>query len=351
MQLKPSIIGVSLLSSGGIAWDFTNERDFRRGISGHNHALVAFIHPSPTAIQCQTLEPEWQIVADSHSSLLTIDCSSEKVLCDEFDIVSYPAIRYFDGHGHTRSYRGPRKAPAIKAFLSRAHRPVTTTLNLEKMAGFQSVDERVIVGQFNPKDEHIITAFKTVAPQYRDRATFGSIEIDGASTVECYNNVDEQKFTSTDFTAVDELSKLVETCLPPLIGEFNRMNEMSYLQAGKSLVYYFSTTQEERDDYVKMIRPVAKMYKEYLNFVTVDALEYGDLAGPLGLTPGVFPALAVQNPMFGQVFPMPEITQITSESVGAFVMDIVQGKVRPWDGQHSRGNTQGQGQEQGHDEL
>ncbi|KAI0147803.1 ER-resident thioredoxin [Xylariaceae sp. FL1272] len=348
MHFKFATIWISLFSNG-IAWDYTNERDFRRGISGHNHALVAFIVPSPTAIHCQALEAEWQLVADSHNSLLTIDCSTEKALCEEFDIISYPAIRYFDGHGNTRSYRGPRKASAIKSFLSRAHRPVITSLNSRKLADFQSIDERVIIGHLNPKDEHIITAFQTVASQYRDRATFGSLETDTASIVECYNNVDEQKFTSTDFTAVDEISKLVDNCLASLIGEFNRVSEMSYLQAGKSLVYYFATTQEERDDYIKKIRPVAKMYKEYLNFVTVNALEYGDLAMPLGLTPRVFPALAVQNPMFGQVFPMPGSTRITSESVGAFVMDIVQGRVKPWDSQHTQGK--GEGQQQRHDEL
>lgn len=80
------------------------------------------------------------------------------------------------------------------------------------------------------------------------------------------------------------------------------------------------------------MRSVAKMYKEYLVFVTVDTNEYGDLAAPLGLASGKFPALSVQNPMFGQVFPYPRTKKITPEAVGGFLMDIVQGKVSPWDG-------------------
>lgn len=74
------------------------------------------------------------------------------------------------------------------------------------------------------------------------------------------------------------------------------------------------------------------MYREYLSFVTVDAEEYGDLAAPLGLVPGAFPALAVKNPMRGQNFPYTSDAEISPETVGAFVMNIVQGKVKPWDG-------------------
>lgn len=117
------------------------------------------------------------------------------------------------------------------------------------------------------------------------------------------------------------------------------------LQSGKSLVYFFATSLNEREAFVNEMRPVAKMYKEYLNFVTVDATEYADFAVPLGLTPGTFPALAVQNPMYGQTFPYDSGAGITAESIGAFVMDIVQGRVKPWDGKSRQEKVEA------HDEL
>jgi len=117
-------------------------------------------------------------------------------------------------------------------------------------------------------------------------------------------------------------------------------------QSGKSLVFFFATTSDEREAFVDKMRPVAKIYKEYLSFVTVDANEYADLAVPLGLIPGEFPALSVQNPMYGQAFPFDSSDkQITPETVGAFVMDIVQGKVKPWDGRTRQQRAQA------HDEL
>ncbi|KAI1424826.1 thioredoxin-like domain-containing protein [Xylaria sp. FL1777] len=272
-------------------------------------------------------------IASSYRSLMSIDCSVESAVCDEFSIISYPALRYFDGHGHTKPYRGPRRASAIASFLKRAARPTITILNEEKATEFQSVDETVLIARINPRDEHITAAYKAVASQFQDRASFGLVDMASTTMIECYNNRDEQKFTLSDLTATDALSKMANSCMAPLIGEFTRANEMDYLQSGKSLVFFFSTSSDEREEYVNKMRPVAKMYKEYLSFVTVDGNEYADFAMPLGLTAGAFPGLSVQNPMYGQTFPFPSGAEISPETVGAFVMDIVNGKVKPWDGQ------------------
>ncbi|KAI8634504.1 thioredoxin-like domain-containing protein [Xylariaceae sp. FL1651] len=336
MKLSLSLLSVYLFICNCLAWKHSSERDFRRAISGHNHALVA---------SSQALETEWMYIADLHKSLMSIDCSTETTVCDEFGVISYPALRYFDGHGHTTPYRGPRTASAITSFLRRATRPTITILNEEKITPFQSVDETVLIAHLNPQDEQIRTAYETIATQFRDRASFGLIETAGATTIVCYNNKDEQKFTLSDFTPIDALPNLVQSCSESLIGEFTRANEMKYLQSGKSLVFYFTTTSIDREAFVDKIRPVAKIYKDYLSFVTVDADEYADLATPLGLTHGVFPALAVQNPMYGQVFPYGQGLEISPETVNAFVMDIVQGKVQPWDGQSTGENSRA------HDEL
>ncbi|KAI1374798.1 hypothetical protein F4677DRAFT_156473 [Hypoxylon crocopeplum] len=349
MKFNNITLFTSLISSVVIAWEHTNEDDFRRAISGHNHALVAFIEPSTAA--SQALEPEWTSATESEKkSLMSINCASAASLCQEFDIISYPALRFFDGHGKMTPYRGPRRASSILSYLKRGVRPTITALNSgEKTTAFQSSDDYVAIALINPQDSHVKAAYDTLASQYRDRLSFGSAETDAATTVKCYNNRDSQQFTVSDLAAIDSLSKLIKGCLAPVIGEFTRANEMKYLQSGKSLVFYFTASPADRDAYVDAMRSVAKMYAEYLSFVTVDAEEYGDLAAPLGLAPGVIPALSVQNPMFGQVFPYPTNRKITAEAVGAFLMDIVQGRVQPWDGTMSAAD--GAAGEQAHDEL
>jgi len=89
---------------------------------------------------------------------------------------------------------------------------------------------------------------------------------------------------------------------------------------------------------------MAKKYQEYLSFVTIDAGEYAHMAPALGLKAGMFPALAVQNPMYGQVFPYDQQRVITAEAVESFILDIVQGRVQP------SVNRAG-GEEAAHDEL
>ncbi|OTB14730.1 hypothetical protein K445DRAFT_318629 [Daldinia sp. EC12] len=327
------------------AWEHASEDEFRRAISGHNHALVAFIEPSTAA--SQALEPEWTSAVESEEKfLISVDCASTSNLCKEFDVISYPALRFFDGHGKMTPYRGPRRAFSILSYLKRAVRPTITALSSEKKAAtFQSSDDYAVVARINPQDKHIKILYDTIASQYRDRLSFGSLKTDKATTVACYNNRDGQQFSISDLTSIDALPRLVESCLTPVIGEFTRANEMKYLQADKSIVFFFSPSSAEREAYVKAMLSVAKMYKEYLSFVTVDANEYSDLAAPLGLAPGVFPALSVQNPMFGKVFPYPRGRDITPEAIGAFLMDISQGKVKAWDG------TMSAGEGHAHDEL
>ncbi|KAI1084625.1 thioredoxin-like domain-containing protein [Whalleya microplaca] len=336
MKVRSPKLLIPLLAGTTLAWTYTNEQEFRRAISGHNYALVAFIEPSTAA--SQALETEWTSIAESEKSLISINCASEAGLCHEYGVISYPALRFFDGHGKMTPYRGPRKASSILSYIKRAVRPSVSKLDEKKATTFQSIDDYVLIASINREDEHIEKIYKTLASQYRDRASFGFGKTSGTTTIACFNNKDQQQFTISDLSAIEALPKFVETCITPLIGEFTRANEMKFLQAGKSLVFYFTSTTKDRDAYVDAMRPVAKMYKEYLNFITVDANEYADLAAMLGLTSGSFPALAVQNPMFGQVFPYPQEAKITPETVGGFVMDIVQGKVKPWDGTTSSGN-------------
>ena len=69
-------------------------------------------------------------------------------------------------------------------------------------------------------------------------------------------------------------------------------------------------------------------YVEYISFVTIDAVEYAHMAPALGVEAGVFPALALQNPRLGQVFPY-HGNKITPQVVEKFVQDIVEGRIQP----------------------
>lgn len=59
----------------------------------------------------KSLESEWISAAEElEDSLVSIDCVSETSLCEEYEVISYPAIRLFRGDESVTRYRGPRKA-------------------------------------------------------------------------------------------------------------------------------------------------------------------------------------------------------------------------------------------------
>ena len=109
---------------------------------------------------------------------------------------------------------------------------------------------------------------------------------------------------------------------------------------GKSLVHYFVSDNDQREPYVNEMRPLAKKYHEYLAFTTIDSNEYPDMLGMLGLTGQ---GLSVQNPNNGDVFPYPSRQPVTAVNVEQFLMGIIQGHVKPWNGEFEQAS--------GHDEL
>ncbi|KAI5860395.1 hypothetical protein GGS23DRAFT_613954 [Durotheca rogersii] len=347
------------------SWKHADEDEFRQVISGPKPALVAFVEPSTAT--CQAFEAEWTLAAESEKALVSINCASTASLCHEFGVISYPAVRFFDGQGKMTPYRGPRRARSILAYLRRAARPeaVAALASEAEIAAFQTSDDFVVVARVRPQDAHVGAAYAALAAQYRDRLSFGRAEAapssSSSSSVACYNNRDGQQFGVADLAAADALQRLVDSCLAPLVGEFTRANEMQYLQSGKIIAFYFAASARERDAFADAVRPVAKLYKEYLSVVTVEAGEYGELAAPLGLGGApALPALSFQHPMTGQVFPYPRGRPIAPDDVGAFFADIAQGRVPPWDGtppaevagtEEEEEAAGGAGSEDAHDEL
>lgn len=116
-------------------------------------------------------------------------------------------------------------------------------------------------------------------------------------------------------------------------------------QSSKSLVRYFASSDKERDDFAREMRPLAKKYHEYLLFATIDTNEYPETLAVFGHQPGSTRVLSVQNPSNGHIFPYSGAKQISPEVVEAFLVDITNGKVTSWSGQLPQG-----GKEEGADE-
>lgn len=115
------------------------------------------------------------------------------------------------------------------------------------------------------------------------------------------------------------------------MGYLNQYNPTQ--QLGKSIVHYFTASDEDRESYISAIRPLAKRYKEYLLFVTTDMNEYPQMLSMTGHKEGASNVVSVVNPLNGAVFPY-RGNEITANTIEKFLGDVSSGKVKPWDGVH-----------------
>ncbi|KAI6360456.1 hypothetical protein MCOR25_006741 [Pyricularia grisea] len=228
-------------------------------------------------------------------------------------------------------FRGPRTASEIVPFLRRALRPTVSTLTDKNMTSFVGVDDVVFVAYLEKGDESLERRFLAQASGLRDRYSFAigpSPEPGLQSTVACYNNREGEQRVHADFDDVSSLQSFIEVCATPSIHEMNRRNELQLMQSGKSLVNYVFATDEDRANYIEVMRPLAKKYTDYLIFTTINAEEYPDFGPGLGLGQGT--GVSVMNPANGDVFPYLRPERISALSIEEFLIDIINGKVKPW---------------------
>ncbi|KAK0672177.1 thioredoxin-like domain-containing protein [Cercophora samala] len=328
-----------------LAWDHLEGKELKATLESREQTLVAFVLPEEE--NTQALQHEWMDFQkrDQASLYISIDCSKDAKLCQQYNVRSCPTIRLYKQDGSYTSYRGPRKAQQIKSFVQRQSRPVVSHVNDKSIPSFQTSDDITFIGHFGPTEKQTKEDFTKLAKQYHDRYSFGIADYAISKLlVECFNNVDETSLSATrdDLSGPGALQDFIFSCATALIPEMTRRNEIDFFQSGKSIVYFFSHSQQAKDDFVSEIRPLARKYDEYLHFVTIDAKEYADAAKMMGLT-GDGTGLSVQNPNNGDVYPYTSKEAISATAVEAFLGDIIQGKVKPWRGEEPH--------EQGHDEL
>ena len=115
------------------------------------------------------------------------------------------------------------------------------------------------------------------------------------------------------------------------------------MQSRKLLAYIFVSNDAQRISLRRKLYPIAKTYKDYVNFVTIDSEEYGHMATSLGLSGNHYPAFTVYSAWKDQVFPFSQTQHVELETVETFLLEILHGQREPWDPKYPR--------EGRHDEL
>jgi len=111
----------------------------------------------------------------------------------------------------------------------------------------------------------------------------------------------------------------------PTMDDIGPENYQQYVESGLPLVYLFVGDNDDRKTVGPQVEAVAKELKGKMNFVYIDAAQYGGHANNLNLPVGEWPALSVEH----QSGKYPMKGEITTETVKAHCQGILDGTVQP----------------------
>ncbi|KIW95270.1 uncharacterized protein Z519_03854 [Cladophialophora bantiana CBS 173.52] len=233
----------------------------------------------------------------------------------------------------------------------RASLPAVSEVNVKNITDLVGIDRVTFVAHLKKDDGSMRSKFTKVAETFHDQFVFGIADdkrlaakekIELPSIIAYQTDVGDQEVLH-GVVKPSVIESFVRDAGKPLIDELTRRNELNYMSSNKLIAYIVVSDEADRASLRRKLHPVAKQYKGYVNFVTINAIEYGHMAASLGLHRGHCPMFTLYSAWKDQVFPYPTVEQIEADNIEEFLLEILHGKRAPW-------NPAGAGHGQ-HDEL
>ena len=129
---------------------------------------------------------------------------------------------------------------------------------------------------------------------------------------------------------VDALTHFVTVNSVPLVNDIGPENYAKYVESGLPLAYLFIAKDEDREKFGSTLETIAKRQRGKVNFVYIDAEQFGGHARNLNLKEE-WPAFAIQETGSGSKYPLDQSSHasLTVDGLTAFVDDFVAGKLKP----------------------
>lgn len=99
---------------------------------------------------------------------------------------------------------------------------------------------------------------------------------------------------------------------------------------GIPFAYVFADTFEERSQLRKEIEPLARKYRQDVQFAIADPVDLEHIVDDLHLNVSQFPAFAIREPVANLRYPMNETSKsVFMEAVETYVQDFLRGNLKP----------------------
>jgi len=338
MQIMKSLI-LLLIALVGLAYcsdviELT-DANFDQNLKEHDVVLVEFF--APWCGHCKTLAPKYEVAATQlkgKAHIAKIDCTLNEKTCGRFEVRGYPTLKLFR-HGQPSEYNGVRETDGLVSFMKKQVLPAVSKLESSDIKTFSESDKVVVIGFFESYEGKEYEIFNQVAGKLRDDYTFGvstdaeiakELGLDDLPGVLLFKKFDERKNELEGQFDEESLGNFIKVNAIPTMDDIGPQNYQKFTESGLPLAYLF-VTEENRAAVGPQVEVVAKEFKGKVNFVYIDAQQYGGHASNLNLKAGEWPAFSVQFPQENQKFPL--TGAVTTESVRKHVEGVLSGEILP----------------------
>ncbi|KAL1690062.1 thioredoxin-like domain-containing protein [Schizophyllum commune] len=314
--------------------------NFEKSVKKEDLMLVEFF--APWCGHCKALAPHYEEAAttlkEKNIKLAKVDCVDQADLCQSHGVQGYPTLKVFR-NGTPTDYNGPRKADGIVSYMVKQSLPAVNDVGANHDEFVKS--DKLVVVAYAKKDEPVSKEFAEVAQSNRDDYLFGHVtdaDVTAAAGVTppqivVYRTFDDER-TEYPLPAkgakARELEEWIQELSIPVIDEVNGENYGLYASSEKPLAYLFiDRTQENFQEQIDAIRPIAKEFKGKMNFVWIDAVKFADHGKALNLHEAKWPAFVIQDVKKQLKYPMSQGEQVTPTNVQDWVERYLKKELKP----------------------
>lgn len=328
------------------------EATFADFVAENPYVLAEFF--APWCGHCKKLGPEFATAADALADsvpdvkLAQIDCTEERDLCANFEIRGYPTLKVFKGDASNVSdYPGQRVSDSIISYMSKLTLPAVQTIDDAATldSKIESLPESFIL-QVLPEGIEKSAANETfyqVADKYKENFTFATTSdktyvskyaSSGKKPAYVIFRKGEDVEDATLYTGEDIgddfelLVDFIDVESKPLFGEINGATYQAYTSSNIPLAYYFYASKEERDAAEPIIKRVAKKNRGEINFVGLDASQFGMHAQNLNMQED-FPLFVIHDLEKNKKYGIPQDKPLDNNDITQFVQKFKAGEVEP----------------------
>lgn len=321
------------------------DKNFDEEMAKNELLLVEFY--APWCGHCKKLAPEYEAAAEVLSkndppiALAKVDATQEKTLAERFGIQGFPTLFWFK-NGVKSEYTGGRSKDTIVQWVLKKSGPPSTLVTCDALKEkTDDKDIKFLIAYFGPEDNTLYTEAHVAYANAEDKIIFVHADLacqegyglSGDAKIVFFRNFEEQVNPYTGGPDKDSLMSFVKPLMVPTVFEFSEDEIEAIFGNQQNTAILFRDPADKDAEFMTTFAEAAKTHKGKILFSYSGVTEgiQERLAEFMGVTKDDLPVLRIIMPADMKKFQYPSpVKEITVESVGTYIQDVIDGKVKPF---------------------